>query len=201
MPEQDAVLAITSGIGDMQAVLNAVWDHLLPAMQPAPLAKSAEAKTDDKADKDLQHKLKTLAIPTPEGQPTSPTAAHVTGKTFRFPDNPQKLEALTLTFDANDCQIVMRDAKDEQRVACGTTQWAKGTARLEGALSSKTVAKVAARGTWTQDDTYTATLCFYETPYVQTITCVFGQDQVTLRLHHNVGFGPTDNPPLVGKLV
>ncbi len=32
MPEQDAVIAITSGVRDMQAVLNLVWDKLLPAM-------------------------------------------------------------------------------------------------------------------------------------------------------------------------
>ena len=38
MPEQDAVIAITSGVKDMQAVLNLVWDKLLPAMNPAPLA-------------------------------------------------------------------------------------------------------------------------------------------------------------------
>ena len=35
MPEQDAVIAITSGVKDMQAVLNLVWDKLLPAMKPA----------------------------------------------------------------------------------------------------------------------------------------------------------------------
>ena len=32
MPEQDAVLAITSGVSDMQAVLDTVWKYLLPAM-------------------------------------------------------------------------------------------------------------------------------------------------------------------------
>ena len=31
LPEQDAVIAITSGVKDMQAVLNLVWDKLLPA--------------------------------------------------------------------------------------------------------------------------------------------------------------------------
>src|SRR5262245_43043714 len=30
LPEQDAVIAITSGVRDMQAVLNLVWDKLLP---------------------------------------------------------------------------------------------------------------------------------------------------------------------------
>ena len=37
MPEQEAVLAITAGVGDMQAVLNLVWKHLLPALEREPL--------------------------------------------------------------------------------------------------------------------------------------------------------------------
>ena len=32
MPEQDAVVAITSGTRNLQGVLNLVWDKLLPAM-------------------------------------------------------------------------------------------------------------------------------------------------------------------------
>lgn len=189
MPDHDAVLAITSGVGDMQAILNAAWEHLLPAMQPTPLPKSD-------GDKDLARKLKALAIPVPQGQPTTPTAARVSGKTFRFADNPQKIESLALTFDASGCQLVTRDAKGEQRVTCGSSQWVKGTARLEGAISNK----VAARGTWTQDNTYTATMCFYETPYIQTVACEFNGDQVTLTVRRNVGFGPAVQPPLVGHV-
>ena len=194
MPDHDAVLAITSGVGDMQAILNAVWDHLLPAMQPASLPESGE-------DKDLAHKLNNLAIPFPQGQPISPTAARVSGKTFRFGDNPQKTESLTLTFDADGCQILLRDAKGEQRVTCGGSRWVKGTAPLEGALSSKIINKVAARGTWTQDNTYEATLCFYETPYIQTLVCAFEGEQVTLTMRRNVGFGPAALPPLVGHSI
>ena len=33
IPEQDAVVAITSGVRDMQKVMNLVWDKLLPAMK------------------------------------------------------------------------------------------------------------------------------------------------------------------------
>ena len=32
MPRQAAVIAINGGLHDMQAVLNAIWSHLLPAM-------------------------------------------------------------------------------------------------------------------------------------------------------------------------
>ena len=44
MPEQDAVLAITSGLGDMQPPLNLVWEQLLPAMQPTPLPEDRAAQ-------------------------------------------------------------------------------------------------------------------------------------------------------------
>src|SRR5690606_37665901 len=43
MPEQDAVVAMTGGLDDMQAVLNIVWDILRPAMNSEPLADDAAA--------------------------------------------------------------------------------------------------------------------------------------------------------------
>ena len=41
LPEQDAVIAITALTGDMQAQLNLIWEKLLPAFQPKPLADDA----------------------------------------------------------------------------------------------------------------------------------------------------------------
>jgi CubicO group peptidase (beta-lactamase class C family) len=37
MPDQDVVVAITADRANMQAELDAIWDHLLPAFQPASL--------------------------------------------------------------------------------------------------------------------------------------------------------------------
>ncbi|MDB5292872.1 MAG: penicillin-binding protein beta-lactamase class [Phycisphaerales bacterium] len=52
MPDQDAVLALTSADNNMQGELNVVWDNLFPAIHPSPLP----------ADKDAAAKLKeTLA--------------------------------------------------------------------------------------------------------------------------------------------
>ena len=60
LPEQDAVIAITSGAKDMQSVLDLVWDQLLPAMKPAPLA------TDEVAGIKLEKKTKS-PVATPAG--------------------------------------------------------------------------------------------------------------------------------------
>ena len=39
MPEQDVVIAITSGLYDMQIVLDQIWKHLLPGIKNSPDAK------------------------------------------------------------------------------------------------------------------------------------------------------------------
>src|SRR3954462_6558419 len=44
LPQYDAVVAITSGVRDMQAVMNLVWDKLLPAMRPDSLAPNPVAQ-------------------------------------------------------------------------------------------------------------------------------------------------------------
>src|SRR5215813_6338000 len=56
LPEQDAVVAITAGVRDLQGVLNLAWGKLLPAMKPSPLA------ADEGAAKELAGTLKGLAL-------------------------------------------------------------------------------------------------------------------------------------------
>ena len=58
--------------------------------------------------------------------------------------------------------------------------------------------KVAASGAWTSDDSYTAKVCFYETPFCDTLGLRFAGDAVVLDQEHNVSFGATKRPQLVG---
>jgi CubicO group peptidase (beta-lactamase class C family) len=193
MPEQEAVLAITSGIRDMQAVLNLAWEHLLPGMSG-----SGTPGGDAEA---LRRKLASRAVAGPAGAPTSATAARVGGQTFRFPANPDKWESLTAAFQAGRCTLTLRDDRGEPRVAVGTGDWVRGEAplALSGLFPGRSEAKVAARGAWTAEDTFQAALCFYETPYVETMTLQFAGDGVTVKRALNVGFGPTERAPLVGR--
>jgi CubicO group peptidase (beta-lactamase class C family) len=189
LPEQDAVLAITSGVANMQSVLNLAWEHLLPAMQDAPLPENPAAREA------LSRRLGRLALPPQPGQASSPIAARVAGRTYRFEANEQGFETIALDFDAQGCQLTIRDSNGSHTVAVGNGRWLKGTTTLiDGAPYV-----VAASGAWIGEDTYAAKLCFYETPFIPTVTFRIGEDQLIVDWKDNVSFGPTEHPPMIGR--
>ncbi len=187
LPDQDAVVAITAGVKDMQGVLNLVWDKLLPALKSAPLA------ADDDAAKKLAGTLKglTLRLPTGKGAP-----AEVMGKTYTFPTNEGKIESITLEAGKDGATtLVTRVGGAERRIECGRGSWEKGRAAW-GRLPEQ---PAGAAGAWTLDDTFTAKVCFTETPFVATVRLKFTGKEVRYESEFNVGFGPTKDAALVGK--
>jgi hypothetical protein len=189
MPEQDAVVAVTSGVKDMQAVLNLVWDKLLPAMRPESLP------PDEDSRRKLEQTLVGLRLPPQKG---SASPAQVSGKKFVFPSNNRKIEAIALEGDgqSNAMTLVARIDGVERRISCGAGSWTKGKVAL-GPLFPEQPA--AASGAWVGDDTFKARICFYETPFIVTMTLKFAGDRLFLDSESNVGFGPTRQPQLVGK--
>jgi CubicO group peptidase (beta-lactamase class C family) len=188
LPDQDAVLAVTAGVKDMQAVLNLVWDKLLPGLGPEALP------ADDDARARLGRATGRLTLRFPEG---SGSPEPVSGKTFVFPANDRKLESIALvTEDRADggVTLVARMNGTEQRVTCGRGSWRKAT----GAWDTMPAQPLAAAGAWTGDGTFTAKVCFRETPFVHTIRLTFTGDQVKYESEANVGFGSTRPTPLVG---
>jgi CubicO group peptidase (beta-lactamase class C family) len=185
LPGQDAVLAVTSGVRDMQGVLNLVWDKLLPAMKSSSLA------SDDNARKQLEDKLRTLSLRLPEGSSHPPSGS---GKKYVFGANEQKLEAIRLEGDSA-VTLVTRFNGVEQRIVCGRGAFQKGRASW-GPIREQ---PAAASGAWTADDTFTAKLCFYETPFTLTVRLTFSGEELRIHSDSNVGFGSTKQPELVGK--
>jgi hypothetical protein len=189
MPEQEAVLAITSGTGDMQAVLNLVWEHLLPALNtvsPAEVGSGPE---------ELGRKLSSLALLPVQGQAASLVAAGVSGRKYSFEANEEKLESLSLDFSGEVCVLTLQDERGEHRVECGSGAWLKGRTTLNRRESPH----VAASGAWTAEDSYVMKLHFYETPFCHTLTCRFTEDKLIFDSKANVAFGPTEDPQLVGQ--
>ncbi len=190
MPKEDAVLAITSGVRNMQAVLDVVWETLLPGIQsPDPLA------ADEAARQRMESMLKGLSVRPQQGSATA--AAGIVGRRFVFPENERKLEAMALDVDAKEgiTTITARIDGKDQRLACASGGWRKG----RGGWGKLAEQPMAASGAWTAEDSYVAKVCFYETPYIMTVTLKFAGDEVRVSSEMNVGFGPTKETQLVGK--
>jgi CubicO group peptidase (beta-lactamase class C family) len=188
LPEQDAVIAITSGVKDMQAILNLVWEKLLPAMKSSALA------SDDGAIQNLQHKLKGLTVRLPECMSEH---TEISGKNYVFPPNDLKLETMTLERDAVDGHetLITRVDGVEQRIVCGCGKWHEGHVAW-GAMPRQ---PAAAAGGWT-NEAFIAKICFYETPFIVTIRLTFSGNELTFNSESNVGFGRTEQPELVAEL-
>lgn len=191
MPDQDAVVAITSGTRDMQAVLNLIWDKLLPAFQQSP---SQENKEEQKK---LKETLAGLTLPWPKGAATAPIAAKLSGKEFRFAANAQKLESLKIETGANggETLLTLRMNGTQHQVRCGFKKWEKGRVPY-GSLKEQ---PMAASGAWTSE-AYVARLSFYETPTVLTLNLRPSGDDLLCDAEYNVAFGPTKLPQLTGQL-
>jgi hypothetical protein len=124
--------------------------------------------------------------------------AQVLGKKYVFAANERKLEAITLESNGNDGAVTLVARFDgvERRIACGRGTWQKGRVAW-GLLPEQ---PVAASGAWTANDTFTARLCFYETPYLFTIRLKFSNQELQCDGEANVSFGPTKEPQLVGRV-
>jgi CubicO group peptidase (beta-lactamase class C family) len=189
LPDEDALVAITSGVKSMQAVLDVVWDKLLPALR-------AERLPDDVAARDeLRSTLGRLTLAMPKGTAAPAVPAKATARRFVFPANDQKVEALSLERRGSEVALVGRFNGVDQRIACGRGSWVRG--RL--AYATLPEQPVAASGAWTAPDTYTAKLAFYETPFALTLTLRFAGDELLYDSEYNVAFGQTKQPSLVGK--
>ncbi len=62
LPAEDAVIAITAETNDLQGVLNAVWQHLLPALRGEGLTRDGQHR------RQLQRQLAALTLPIPAGR-------------------------------------------------------------------------------------------------------------------------------------
>ena len=194
MPEQDAVLAITSGLPDMQIVLTAIWEKLLPGVHIGPLPANCDESEG------LAATLKELKLLPPDGKSASEQAERISGKTFVFAPNVESLHSLSFNFKDNTLTyrlLAGGERRGKHTLSFGVGKWVEGLS----ALGTPVFRKVAASGIWLTDDTFVLTLCQYETPFIVTIRCRFDGDQIYFDFKVNVAFGSTERPQLLGKLI
>ena len=167
LPEQDAVLVTTAATEDMQAVLDAAWQHLLPALHDQPLTgPAAEAGDDRLAARLVELRLPVLddVMPAPEalaqrGEGWDGGVAEVAG------DGPvRRLEVLR---DGDDWAVILTDAAQSYRVRLGVGGWAV----TEPPDPDGGVVPIATSGGWLDDGALRFDVSFLETPHRLQVMC------------------------------
>jgi len=175
MPEQEVVLTMISGVQDMQTVLDKVWEHLLPALQPNPLP------TDSQSYNKLCDKLATLSLPLVNGQASSPQAEQSSGKTYKLESNHLNLQSVALQFGDRGNTLIFRDERGEHGIQVGTSTWLKGTADLRVRVEEP----ITACGAWTANDTYEVRVCWTEDAYCPVFRFHYTSDELQLEVEPN----------------
>lgn len=196
IPEQQVVVAITSGVRDMQAVLNVIWDKLLPACH------STELAADASGHEQLLAKLAELEVPPADGAQSSKMAESVVNRRFEFPTNDQKLEAIAIESSQTEGVLSLSIEQDGQvmKLPAGYRQWTMGRVKFPtGRLAQPSDEPVAGTFAWNDDKTLVVKVCAYETPFHSTYKLKFDGDTVALDSETNVAFGPSRQETLVGS--
>ena len=189
MPEQDVVIAITSGTNDMQAIMNLVWDHLLPAFQDNALP------ADEESYNSLVNKLAELTMSTMEGENTSSIAETISGKKYELEENALGMMSMVFELSATDQSITFESMDEAITVPVGFGSTESG----EMLFPQFGKQPVETTGAWVSNNIYKIRMYYYETPFNINIDFIFSDDVMTADIAMNVSFGSQGIPQLKGK--
>ncbi|WP_420146763.1 serine hydrolase domain-containing protein [Spirosoma sp.] len=206
LPKEDAVVAITSETGDMQGVLNAVWNHILPALRGTNLATSKTQQGN------LSKKLASLTLLPETADPAKTVASQISGKSYAIADNSLKIKDVSLTFGKDGCIFKVQDDKGDHQVLCGVNRWRDSTTTFPIAPLMLTPTpvpggesrKVAGSGSWQDANTFVMIWRFIETAHYDQVTCRFGAEGVQVEFQSSLSIlnkTKDKRPVLEGKVV
>lgn len=191
VPEHELVVAITSGVDDMGAVLDAVWTHLVPAL-------GNNLPPDAEGVRDLELRLGRLAWAPPVSG-TSDLEATV-GRRYVLEANALGIKELRLSFAEKTLTLRVGNLTLE----AGRGAWHEAPSNLlapwtfAGPPRPTTPTPTVSAFGWTGPRTLTLRCRTIETPFVHTLKFTFDRNRVAIEGGANVAFGPKNLPRLVG---
>lgn len=194
MPDQDAVIAITSETADMQGELNLIWKVLLPAMRPGKLP------ADKQAGVALQRKLATLALPVKNTQATV-FQNPIDGKTYHTEPNALHLNAIGFQFKNGICEVLFKTDSASYPVRFGPSGWQMGATTMRGpylvgaakhSLVDLPPFKVAGTYRWLDNSTLELVLRYIESPHSETMLCHFDGDTIAVEIKRSFNTNTAD---------
>jgi len=189
LPEQDAVLAMTSGRQDMQHVLDTVFDTLVSSFTDGPLP------VDETTRQELTARLASLSLPLVEGSATSQLASQVSGITFSVAGNDLGIDRLRFDFDDANPALTITDQEGDHAVIAGFDAWVPGTLSRAGTGTRR----IAANAGWTSDTTFELRICDTEFETGTIWRTRFAEGDISVEIDPNVAWGERNVVVLTGK--
>jgi CubicO group peptidase (beta-lactamase class C family) len=183
LPEQDAVIAITSETGNMQGQLDLIWKLLLPAMN------SRSLPADKNANVALQKKLASLALPVKKNSMEPTTRTLISGKKFLLEPNAQGMQSMSLIFEEDICRLNIKTDTGDYSFSFGADSWQHGQTTMHGPylvsaaknkLAGLSPFKVTGEYTWIDAKTLELVLRYIESPHTRTFLCRFNEDSISV---------------------
>lgn len=198
-PDQDTVVAITSGTNNMGEIMQLTWDIILPVL------KEGKIPRNDQALLALQKKIASLKIKAVEGQMTNRQQKKWLNKEFHFDENDQGIKTISFKTQNKEYSVQIKMEGGIQIIPFGQQRYIK--AKVKGHLpysrtrrssfipeSSLRYIKnktIASNGAWTDENEFHLRVYLYETPARMNYKFKFSDDGLILECSadHYLGFG------------
>lgn len=184
LPKQDMVIAIFSGLEDMQAVLQLLWDHLLPAVGDAPLTPGEDAAALEAA---LSAPVTNARWEDMGKETTDPGLEPAWEGSYAFAGNSAGIDrvrvsgnALYFTINGEETQVPL--CRDAWQACTFNGGEGKAYSRHPG-LYSHCAVRAARR-----EEHLVLHLCFTETPFECVLKLTFSNHGLRILARRNAGF-------------
>lgn len=183
LPEQDAIIAITSETPDMQGELNLVWQYILPAM-------AVDQSTLDKNDAAiLKKRLALLKLPLPAKADSVFKAPSVSGKSFKIDSNEKRIEKISFGVTGDIIKLTLKTNSSSYTLNFGNGRWVQGkTTRLgpslvsgaKGHFEGLPASQVAGSYRWKGPKTLEMQLRYIDSPHTEIMSFYFDQNKLAV---------------------
>jgi len=164
LPAHDAVIVTTAGTEAMQAVLDNLWQHLLPGL--------GTGRTDAAAQPELDQRLDGLSLPALVAKPSPPRWQDWTGRPFPVAPGAEGAPAAPLTSiklrnAAHGLEVTVAEPANALSFPVGAGDWLVSAPRDRHGDA----VPVAASGGWLDDRTVRVEVVLLESPHRLDIAC------------------------------
>ncbi len=208
------VIAMNSGVADMQAILDLVWKHLIPAAHavplPAPLlAPYSGGKVKNQLPTEaaaLEARCKSLQY-APPALAVSPVEAVTlfdgwNGKNWTLSENAFLTRAVGFSSAGHRSFFILEDERGKHRIPFGWGVWevSESTLKRQPGCKRRKFPSFASAN-WKAPDCILLTCRFPETPDWYMIELIQTSDtDLEMSITINVSFGPGKIPTVAGKI-